>query len=273
VLVVELFGGVGSLASFGDRGQDLVQRLGERLELGVPDVAWHASRDRVAEYVTHLAMASATVARIADEIRTLSRPEFGELEQEWRHGKVGSSTMPHKRNPEECEQVVVLARLAAAQVPIALQAMVVEHERDSRELRTEWVSVADVSHYALAAASIAREVVTGLSVRPAAMQANASGVAADLATERLMLAIGEELGKQSAYDLVYELAQSAKTAGRSLRDELLENDAARGAIGAGRIEEAFDPAAYVGSSAQLVDGVLARVAEWERAADTVAVAE
>jgi adenylosuccinate lyase len=263
-LVVELFGGVGSMASFGSRGGELVERLGTRLGLGVPQAPWHASRDRVAEYVAHLAMATATLARIADEIRTLSRPELGELERHWQHGKVGSSTMPHKRNPEDCQQVVVLARLAAAHVPVAIQAMVVEHERDSRELRTEWASVGDVSHYALAAASITRHVVSGLAVRDDAMLRNAERLSMDLATERLMLAIGERIGKQSAYDLVYDLAQDAKSSGRPLRDALLESDAVLAAIDAEEIDAAFDPSRYVGSSAEIVEGVLARVEEWRR---------
>jgi adenylosuccinate lyase len=258
LLVVELFGGVGSMAAFGPDGMALLERFAERLDLGVPALAWHASRDRVAEYIFALAAIAATLGRIADEIRTLSRPEFGELEQEWRPGKVGSSTMPHKRNPEECEQVIVLARLAAAQVPVSLQAMVVEHERDSRALRTEWVTVTDVSHYTLAAAHFVYDILSGLSVNVAAMERNAANVASDLGTERLMLLLAEQLGKQSAYALVYELSQAAKSSGRPLR-ELLANDArARDRLSAEEIERAFDPGSYVGSAPELVERVLAR---------------
>lgn len=262
VLVVELFGGVGSLAAFGQSGLDLVERFAQRLDLGVPAVAWHAARDRVAEYVFTLASVSATLARIADEIRTLSRPELGELEQAWRHGKVGSSTMPHKRNPEECEQVIVLSRLAAAQVAVTLQAMVVEHERDSRELRTEWVTVTDVSHYALAAASFMCEIAAGLSVNAQAMQASSTHLAADLATERLMLLLGEKVGKQSAYELVYEISQLAKSGGQSLRERLIEDGRARNGLTPEQIESAFDPSRYVGLAPQLVQRVLDRAESW-----------
>jgi adenylosuccinate lyase len=259
-LVVQLFGGVGSMAAFGDSADALVNRFAERLGLGTPAMAWHASRDRVMDYVTTMAMFAATSARIADEIRTLSRPELAELAPGWHFGKIGSSTMPHKRNPEECEQIVVLARLSAAQVPVALQAMIVEHERDSRELRTEWASVADVSHYSLAALSILDDVLEGLAVDPTAMAANAAATAADLATEQLMLRLVRHLGKQSAYEVVYEAAQAAKSNGRSMREELLaaEGNHLTGA----EIDAALDPAGYVGRAPEIALATIEQAADW-----------
>ncbi|WP_138905136.1 lyase family protein, partial [Streptomyces albidochromogenes] len=112
-LAVQLFGGVGTMAGFGGQGRRLIHVFARRLGLAVPAAGWHTARDRVAEYVCALALTTGTLGRIADEIRTLSRPEFGEVQSPWRPGTVGSSTMPHKRNPEACEQVVALARLEA----------------------------------------------------------------------------------------------------------------------------------------------------------------
>jgi len=259
-LMVQLFGGVGSMAAFGDSAEALLARFAERLGLGVPGMGWHASRDRVTDYVNAMAMLAATTARIADEIRTLSRPELAELVPGWQYGKIGSSTMPHKRNPEECEQIVVLARLAAAQAPIALQAMVVEHERDSRELRTEWASVADVSHYSLTALSILDDVLASLAVDEAAMTANATATAADLATEQLMLRLVSHLGKQSAYEVVYEAAQAAKSNGRSIRDELLLAEG--NSLTAEEIDATLDPAGYVGLAPEIARKAIERADAW-----------
>ena len=114
ILVVQLFGGVGTMAAFGDEAMLLLESFARRLSLDVPLAGWHVSRDRVTEFVSTLAMVTASLARIADEIRTLNRWEIGELEVGWTQQQIGSSTMPHKRNPEGCEQVVVLARLAKA---------------------------------------------------------------------------------------------------------------------------------------------------------------
>lgn len=256
VLVAELFGGVGTMAAFAPDGLELLQRFSKRLGLGAPMTAWHVARDRVAEYVFTLASICATLGRVADEVRMLSKPEFGEIEQHWPAGKVGSSTMPHKRNPEECEQVVVLARLAGALVGVSLQAMINEHERDSRGLRTEWVTVADVSHYALSAAQLSREIIDGISVQVDAMAANAATFAPELGTERLMLLLGKHMGKQSAHELVYELSQASKDHRRSLSDEVVAHHEKLPQLTDAQLASVFEPANNIGAAAAIVETVV-----------------
>jgi len=256
VLVAELFGGVGSMAAFGDTANDVLRRFAERLGLGVPLLAWHTARDRVAEYISTTAMLAASSGRIADEIRTLSRPELHEITLAWHDGKVGSTTMPHKRNPEDCQQVVALARLAGSQVPVALQAMVVEHERDSRELRTEWATVVDVSHFTLTALTILSDILNRVSVDSAAMARNAQAVAEDLGTEQIMLRLGKRVGKQSAYDRIYALAQSAKSGGPPLRAALLDDATTSECLTTEEIDAALDPGRYVGAAPLLVSNVV-----------------
>ncbi|HWI07685.1 MAG TPA: lyase family protein, partial [Solirubrobacteraceae bacterium] len=262
VVVAQLFGGVGTMAGFGPQGPALLERFAERLGLGVPAMCWHAARDRVSEYVTTMAGLSATLARILDEVRTLSRPEFGELEEAWRRGRVGSSTMPHKRNPEECQQVVVLARLAAAQVPLALQAMTGEHERDSRTLRLEWSIVADVAHSSLAALAIGRRVLEGLVVHDEVMAANAEQAAGAVCSESLMLALGGHLGKQSAHARVYELCQDATSRGLPLREHLHAAPLLRAYLSDEELELILDPMRYVGSAPQLAAQTAERAEHW-----------
>jgi adenylosuccinate lyase len=260
-LAAQLFGGVGTMAGFGDSAPALLERFAERLGLVKPDVGWHVARDRVAEYTSTLAMVAATMARIADELRTLSRPEFGELELPWYHGKVGSSTMPHKRNPEECQQVVVLARLAAAQVPVAMQAMVVEHERDSRALRLEWAFVADVSHHCLAAVAILEPILAALGVEADRMADNVQRTAELMATEAVMLALAEHIGKPRAYEQVYDRAQNAISSGEALRERLAAIPDVQTHMSAAELDAIFDPRRYVGQSRELVEAVSARASE------------
>ncbi|WP_250619971.1 lyase family protein, partial [Acinetobacter pittii] len=89
---VQLFGGVGTMAAFGDEAMLLLESFARRLSLDVPLAGWHVSRDRVTEFVSTLAMVTASLARIADEIRTLNRWEIGELEVGWTQQQIGSST-------------------------------------------------------------------------------------------------------------------------------------------------------------------------------------
>ncbi|MDP8971467.1 MAG: adenylosuccinate lyase family protein [Actinomycetota bacterium] len=265
VLVVELFGGVGTLAGFDGRGRALVESFARRLSLHPPTVGWHVARDRVAEFATALAMLSATLGRVGDEVRMLSRPEYGELEEAWHRGKVGSSTMPHKRNPEGLEQVVVLARLTRASATLTVEAMIQEHERDSRGTRLEWTAVPEVSHYTLASLAILRPILAGLTVHEDHMENQTRRAAEHLCSEALMLALARRVGKQSAHGLVYELSQAAQTNGVSLRTSLASRPDITGRLGDGELEAILDPARHVGEAGAMVDRVLADARRWLRA--------
>ncbi|WP_260476061.1 adenylosuccinate lyase family protein [Streptomyces sp. WAC 06783] len=257
-LVAQLHGGVGTMAGFQGRGQELLADFAARLGLGVPVVGWHVARDRVAEFGTTLALVAATLGRIAEEVRVLSRAEVGELSEGWEHGRVGSSTMPHKRNPERSEQVVLLARLARSAAALGVESMVQEHERDARGLRMEWVAVADVSHYTLAALAILNEVLAGLRVHHERMAANAASVAEFLCTEALMLALGETIGKQSAHTLVYEVSQRAQSDGRPLRACVRECQEITSRFSAAALDDLLDPSRYVGEAGALTDRAVER---------------
>ncbi|MCI5121270.1 MAG: adenylosuccinate lyase family protein, partial [Candidatus Electrothrix sp. AUS4] len=87
LLVSELFGGVGTMDALGEQAFPLVEKFSARLGLAVPNVAWHASRDRFAEYLSLLAMIGGSLARIADEIRCLARNEIHEMEEPFHIGK------------------------------------------------------------------------------------------------------------------------------------------------------------------------------------------
>lgn len=255
-LVVQLGGAVGTMAAFDVHGPDLLERFARQLDLGTSRICWHTARDRIAEYVMVLAIIAGSMGRIADEIRRLASPELGELRLTWHHGKVGSSTMPHKRNLEECEQIVCLSRLVAAQVAPSLQGMLVEHERDGRSLRTEWVTVADSSHYTLAAAAYFTEVIGNLRVCPEAMSANLAAEIDGLSTEALMLALSEHLGRQSAFDLVYEISQAAIEQEESLRYYISRTGVLTDYLSDASLERIFDTPRYIGDSARLIDRVL-----------------
>lgn len=258
VVVAQLFGGAGTMAAFGDQALELLGRFSARLGLAAPDTGWHVARDRVAEFVTTLAMVAGTLGRAADEIRILSRPEFGEVSEGWAYGKVGSSTMPHKRNPERCEQVVALARLACGQAPIALTAMAGDHERDSRSLRLEWSCVPDASHYTLAAAGIFADTISALVVHPDRLARNVNDVAGQVASEPLMLALAARHGKQTAHEIVYELTQTAHDKQVPLRDLLTERDESALGLDRATCESIFRPDRYLGASEKLTHRVLAR---------------
>ena len=111
-----------------------------------------------------MAMISGSMGKIADEVRCLARSETGELEEPFQMGKVGSSTMPHKRNPEMCEQVIVLARLIKANAGLGFEGMINEHERDYRAVRLEWVALTDSSLYVCGLLDLMKDILANMTI-------------------------------------------------------------------------------------------------------------
>src|SRR5205085_6150928 len=84
---------------------------------------------------------AASMAKIGNEIYSLQRPEINEVAEPFAMGRVGSITMPHKRNPEFSEQIVTLARVVRYHSALLTEGMLQEHERDARSWKAEWLAV------------------------------------------------------------------------------------------------------------------------------------
>jgi adenylosuccinate lyase len=207
----QLGGGVGTLAFFGSKGLELRRRFCELLGLADPSIAWTSARDRPAELVHLLAMATATLARIGNEVYQLSRPEIGELSETLGAGVVGSITMPHKRNPEIAEHLVTLSRLVRSQQGVVLEGMVAEGERDGRGWKAEWPAVPEACLLGGAALGLAKQMLAGLVVHPEAMWRN---LATMPASEKVLATLAPSAGKHAVQDRL----QRILSAGGSLEE-------------------------------------------------------
>jgi adenylosuccinate lyase len=226
--VGQLAGAVGTQSAWGTHGPELERRVLERLGLGVPDAPWLTARDRVAEFVTLLALITGTLAKIGNEVYNLQRPEIGELSEAPREGVVGSITMPQKRNPERSEHLSTLARIVRAAAGLALEGLVGEHERDGAAWKTEWTLLPQACTAAATALALAAELVSGLAVHPDRMRANLDAQRGYVLAEPVMLALGDELGPRRAHELVHAAALRGQAEGLSFRDALAGEPAASG---------------------------------------------
>src|SRR2546426_7790426 len=102
-------------------------------------------RDRIAEYVSALAILAASMEKVATEIRHLQRTEVREVEEPFAPGQKGSSAMPHKRNPVGCEQICGLARLLRGYAATAMENGALWHERDISHSSAERVILPDAT--------------------------------------------------------------------------------------------------------------------------------
>lgn len=255
-----MVGAVGTQASFGPQARKLERRLMQRLGLGVADINWQPARDRFAEYVCVLGMIGATLGKIANEIYMLEHNEIDELAEPFSEGKVGSSTMPHKRNPSTCEAVIGVARALKDNVALMLESMVIEHERDGAAWRAEWRALPESCLMAGGMLATMKSVLAGLVVNAEKMRINLDLLGGFLLSERVMFALSGKLGKQTAHDLVYEAAMHGIEHGITFEQALMENQRVRKALSETELRAELDPTTYVGHAPQIVDEVLARVA-------------
>ena len=252
VLVGQLGGAVGTLAGFGPAAFDVQARALGALGLGVPDVTWHAARDRFTEFVAGLAMIAGTLARIANDVYDLQKTDVSELEEGWHHGKVGSSTMPHKRNPQVAEAVSIVTRAVKYHATLMMESMVQENERDSRAWKAEWLALTEASLLTGAALRHAQRLVGGLRVDTRRMRANLDALGGAMLSEAVMLRLGERIGRMRAHDLVYDLAMEAFASGRALGDLLKASAEVTKHLAPRELDELLDPERYLGQSREIV---------------------
>jgi adenylosuccinate lyase len=257
LLIGNLTGAVGTFASFGPQGPEVQGRVMNRLGLRTPLICWHASRDHFAELVNWMAMTGATLAKIANETRVMMKPEFGEVEEPIKEGTVGSSTMPHKRNPNLSEETTALGKILRSYAGAMLEAMETEHERDIGTWRCEFLILPEACMVFSAALRNARTLLEGLKVNPERMLKNLDLTQGLIMSETFMFALGEKIGKQKAHEVVYKLSMKAIHAGKSFLDVIQEDPEMKKIFSPEQLGQLLNPSARTGSASEGVEKVLA----------------
>jgi adenylosuccinate lyase len=256
VLVGQFGGAAGTLASVAEHGLAINAALCRELGLGVPEITWHTARDNFAEFAATIAMICATMGKIAHEIIDLQKTEFAEAEEPFEHGKVGSSTMPQKRNPMICEAILTLARLTRRHAATAVDAMLHEHERDWSSFQMEWAYLGELCVMTHGAMDMLLRVLTGLIVYPRHMLRNLHLTNGLLLAEQVMLALGKQIGRQDAHDVIYDVAMAAFERGEPFSTLLKAHPIVSAHLTEVEIDVLLDPLRYTGLAAVMVDRVL-----------------
>ena len=226
--------------------------------LQAADINWQPARDRFAEYVSVLGIISGTLGKIANEIVTLEHTEISELYEPFSAGKVGSSTMPHKRNPSTCEAVVGVSRALRYNVAFMLESMVIEHERDGSAWRGEWKAIPECCLMMGGLLGMMKYVLEDLDVDVAQMRKNLDLLGGFLLSERVMFVLSDKIGKQTAHELVYAASMHGIESGISFERALMENKQVSGALSTAELRAALDPTTYTGNAPAIVERVLAQ---------------
>ena len=170
-------------------------------------------RDRHAEYLQVLALVAATLDKMATEIRALQRTEIGEVEEPFgQPGYVtkGSSSMPHKRNPELSERICGLARVIRSNSIVGLENVALWHERDISHSSAERVVLADSSLALDYIIDLMTGIIANMTVRPERMRRNMNLTHGIVFSPRVMLALVEAgMERGGAYDIVQRASMQA----------------------------------------------------------------
>jgi len=203
-------------------------------------------RDRHAQFVTTLAIIASSLEKFATEIRGLQKTETREVEEPFAAGQTGSSSMPHKRNPELCERISGLARLVRGYALTSMENIALWHERDISHSSTERIILPDaclVLDYSL---SIFTSVMKGLQVYPQKMKKNLELTKGLIFSQRVMIAlINKNLSRQQAYELVQRNAMKAWKGNKNFLTLLKADAEVTATLPEAELEPLFDEKYYL----------------------------
>jgi 3-carboxy-cis,cis-muconate cycloisomerase len=255
-LALQFGGAVGTLAALEGRGSAVAASLARDLRLELPELPWHAHRDRLAEVAASLGLLTGSLGKMARDISLMSQTEIDEVAEPSGPGRGGSSTMPHKRNPVGSAIILAAAVRVPALVSTMLTAMVQEHERGLGGWHAEWETLPEIFRLVAGALAHMREVIDGLEVHADKMLRNAKATRGLVLAEAVAFALRKRLGKEKSHQIVEEAARRASEDGRDFADVLLSYAEVRGQFSAAEISRLLDPAHYLGSAAEMIDNVL-----------------
>lgn len=235
----KLSGAVGNAAHL---DPELEEKICRRLGLEPAPISSQViQRDRHAYYVATVAVITATLDKIATEVRHLQRTEVREAEEYFSEKQKGSSAMPHKRNPVTCEQISGLARVVRANVQAAFENVALWHERDISHSSVERVILPDstiLTDYLLQKTA---NLVDTLLVYPQRMLKNLESTGGLVFSGQLLLDLAEHgMAREDAYRLVQAHAMKAWKEDLNFRQLVMNDKEIAARVPRKQIEQAFD---------------------------------
>jgi adenylosuccinate lyase len=247
----KMSGAVGTQAGLGEHAERIQKLVMKRLGIHAAEISTQiVQRDRYAEIVSILAMIASSLENFATEIRELQRPEIGELFESFEAEKqVGSSTMPHKQNPETCERVCGIARIARSLVVPAMEDMVTWHERDLTQSSAERFILPEsciLVDYLLALMS---DIVANLRVDEQRMLQNIALTQGRTMSEAVMMALTKkDVNRQEAHELLRKLTIKSAVEKQPFKEALLQDKFVSSKLNAKEIDHALNPKNYLGTA-------------------------
>ena len=251
VLVGKVSGAVGTQAGLGEHAEQIQMLVMKRLGLHAAEISTQiVQRDRYAELVCIYAAVASSLENFATEIRELQRPEIGELFESFEAKKqVGSSTMPHKQNPETCERVCGLARIVRSLSTPALEDMITWHERDLTQSSAERFILPESNILLDYILNLTCNIVANLRVDSERMLQNLSLTQGRAMSESVMMALTKkDVNRQEAHEMLRKLTIQSAVDKKPFKQILLEDKFVSSKLTEKEIDQALNPKNYLGTA-------------------------
>ena len=264
LFVGKMSGAVGTGAALGKKAIEIQREVMKNLGLGIEETATQiVGRDRYVELAGILANIVTSMEKFATEIRNLQRSEIREVAEAFDVKKqIGSSTMPHKRNPIKSEQICGLARVVRALTHTAYDNAIQWHERDLCNSSSErfWIPhsfiLTDWIIYQM------DDVFRNLRIFPDRMIENiekTKGI--PLAESVMMLLVSKGMGRGDALETVRRCALEAEEKNVALLETLRRDREIMSLVTIDELKIALDPLNYIGKSVEIVDSVIKKLSK------------
>jgi adenylosuccinate lyase len=254
----KMSGAVGTMAGFEDKGIEIQKRVMEKLDLSPVLIANQVvQRDRHAEVIFLTSLIGQTLAKIARENRVLQRNEIAEMFEPFKKSQVGSSTMPHKRNPHKSERICSLARILKSNVIPALDNIVLEDERDMTNSASERILFGE--NFVVLDYMIKGLVnnLQGIEFDIVKIEENLNLTKGACLTEKVMVQlVNKGIGRQEAHELLRQSAIQARKEDRFMKDILFENSKIKNLFSKEELTNLFDPHKYIGKAIEQVENLV-----------------
>jgi adenylosuccinate lyase len=259
--VGKMSGAVGTQAAFGKQGTEIQKKTMEFLGIEAADVSNQiVQRDRHAEFVMWMANIATTLDKVCIEIRSLARSEIAEVEEGFGKKQVGSSTMPHKRNPIKSEQVCGLARIVRAMVEPELSNNTLWDERDLTNSSCERIVFPESCVLTDHIIRLTTTIIQNLRFYPENIRKNLNLLNGLNMGEAIMIELSKKgVGRQEAHEIVRECAMSARETGSHMKDGLIKNKTVSKYLTEKEIITLMNPDNYIGTAVIQVESLVTKL--------------
>jgi len=247
------------MAGLGPNAMKIQELVMQKLGLKATDISNQVvQRDIHAEFISLLALIASSLDKVATEIRELQRPEIGELAEPFERAKqVGSSTMPHKRNPELCERICGLAKILRSLTIPALENVPTWHERDLTQTSSERFIIPEACILVDYMLYLMTNILTELQVNEERMRRNIDLTQGLTMSEAVMTAlIKKGMNRQEAHEHLRKLTIKAETEKKPFRKILMEDKTVREKLTPKKIDDALNANNYLGTAIRQTESMV-----------------